>query len=306
MPIHEEPGEPRRVHPNGQAPPAGKGTPQTRSDGAWPFVTHLRYFQNGRHVVWQARQVRRGLRRRLAALEAGPRPFWRTEAYNWWMGLTFALGSFLFMLGSALSLAPSSWLNLPQAGINVVFFAGSIPFTVAAYLQLFQAANAPEIPTLGADPAGIAASLPVAAIGWRPGSPGWLSSFAQFLGTIQFNFNTFDAIVAPDQWYVQDVVVWTPGVVGSVLFLVSGYLAFVETCGGYWRWRPHDLDWQIVTSNLLGCVFFMTASSLAFVPKGPEAQWIPALANLHLLLGAFGFLVGALLSMRESREARGD
>ncbi len=98
-------------------------------------------------------------------------------------------------------------------------------------------------------------------------------------------------------------MVWTPGMVGSALFLVSGYLAFIETCGGYWRWRPRDLDWRIVAWNLLGCVFFMTASTLAFVPQGAEIRWIPALANLHLLLGALGFLIGAVLSMRESRQA---
>lgn len=272
---------------------AGQGP----SEGPWPFVTHRRIRIGGRRLVWRARAARKGLQREIAALETAQVPFWRTAGYNWATGLLFAIGSVLFMLGAGLSLFPRP--PIPMGAINLIFFAGSIPFTTAGYLQLFQAANAPE-------PAPAPAPVPapaVALIGWRPRSPGWISAFAQFLGTIQFNFNTFDAIVAPDRWYVEDIAVWTPGMVGSVLFLVSGYLAFVETCGGWWRWRPRDFDWRIAAWNLAGCVFFMTASTLAFVPRGAEAWWLPALANLHLLLGAGGFLIGALLSMRESRAA---
>lgn len=277
--------------------PTRDGAQVTRTEGPWPFVTHRTYLLRGREIAWRARQARKGLQHEFAALADAPVPFWRSAGYNWWTGLLFAVGSLLFMLGSALSLAPPGRMLAPEGAINLVFFAGSIPFTLAAYLQLFQAANAPSESGASEGPRRIAA------LGWRPHSAGWLSSFAQFLGTIQFNFNTFDAIASPARWYLADIVVWTPGMVGSVLFLISGYLAFIETCGGYWRWRPRDLDWRIVAWNLLGCVFFMTASTLAFVPKGAEASWIPALANLHLLLGAFGFLVGATLSMRESRQA---
>ena len=34
-------------------------------------------------------------------------------------------------------------------------------------------------------------------------------------------------------WFEQELVVWAPNIVGSTLFLASGYLAFVETCHGY-------------------------------------------------------------------------
>lgn len=278
-------------------PQADLAGPDVQSRGPWPFVTHRSFRRDGRRIVWRARQARKGLEHRLQTLQDAPVPVWRSRRYNWTMGLFFAFGSTLFMLGAGLSLPPLSSLPVPTGAINVVFFAGSIPFTIAAYLQHFQAANAPDVPPAGARP------RRVALIGWRPGNPGWLSSFAQFLGTIQFNFNTFDAIVAPDRWYVEDIVVWTPGMVGSVLFLISGYLAFIETAGSYWSWKPQDLDWRIAAWNLLGCVFFLTASTLAFVPEGPERWWLPALANLHLLLGGFGFLVGSALMMHESRMA---
>jgi len=39
------------------------------------------------------------------------------------------------------------------------------------------------------------------------------------------------------------------------------------------------------------------------VPQGGEAGWIPVVANVHLGIGAFCFLIGAQLMVRESRQA---
>jgi hypothetical protein len=72
---------------------------------------------------------------------------WQPRQLNWWIGVIFALGSFLFLLGSVLSLLPelaADW-SFDGPAVNAIFLAGSIPFTLAAYLQLFQAANAGEI-----------------------------------------------------------------------------------------------------------------------------------------------------------------
>ncbi|MFG1479305.1 hypothetical protein V5F53_11675 [Xanthobacter sp. V4C-4] len=270
-----------------------------RSAGPWPFITFRSYVLAGRHIIWRARQHRKGLDRTARAVEAEPVPCWQSETYNWITGLVFAIGSALFMLGAALSLIPREvWP--PSAGIaNAVFFAGSLPFTVAGYMQHFQAANAGAF-SLAPTPA---APRAIAVIGWQPRSVGWLSTFTQFLGTLAFNLNTFDALHAPEGATAQDLLVWAPDLLGSLLFLVSGYLAFIETSRGYWSWKPKMLAWRIVFANLLGCIAFMTAAVLAYVPAGPEAGWIPVLANVHLFLGALGFLVGALLSMRESATA---
>ena len=60
------------------------------------------------------------------------------------VALLFAAGSTLFMLGGILSLVPAlaAQLALSPAGVNAVYFAGSVPFTTAAGLQLAQAASA--------------------------------------------------------------------------------------------------------------------------------------------------------------------
>lgn len=198
------------------------------------------------------------------------------------------------MLGAALSLIHNP---LTSAQIGIVFFLGSIPFTIAGFMQNFQAANTTNFSKEAPGPA----DLPHL-VGWRPRDPGWLSTIAQFVGTIAFNFNTFDAIHPDARWYIQDLTIWLPAMIGSVLFLVSGYLAFMETSHAFWSWKPRDLDWQIVFINLLGCLFFMTAGVLAYVPKGTDPTWIVNLANIHLWLGALCFLIGALLMMRESRQ----
>ncbi len=172
---------------------------------------------------------------------------------------------------------------------------GSIPFTIAAYLQLFQAANAGEFP---ANPS--AAGRQQKLFGWRPHNIGWLSCALQFAGTILFNFNTFDAMIPALDWFQQDLLIWVPNIVGSVLFLASGYLAFIEACHTHWAWVPKSISWWVVFANLLGCVGFMTSAVFAIaLPGTPNVEAI-TVSVLFTLLGAVGFLVGSLLMLPET------
>lgn len=259
--------------------------------GPWPFITMRCVLRDGREVVLRARQHRKGLLRHAGRDGI---PFWHRPAYNFWNGLFFAVGSLHFIFASLLSITPGPFTARELA---LVFFAGSIFFTIAGFMQNLQAANAGQmggkLPDMSVRPR---------LIGWKPSDIGWLSAITQFVGTVMFNFNTLDAIDPPSQWYLADLTIWLPGLIGSVLFLISGYLAFMETSHGYWSWKPADLDWQIVISNLLGCILFMGAGIFAYVPRGPEPSWIAFSANLLLCLGASGFLLGALLMMKESRQ----
>lgn len=270
--------------------------------GAWPFVTQRHFQREGRPLLWQARSHRKGLLRSDRGVESAAVPVWQSAGYNWLVGALFALGAVLFMLGSTFVLA-HPMLGWPaERAINITFFLGSIPFTTAAYLQHFQSANAADVHEHLRT--GATRRQRIHLIGWQPDSPGWISTLTQFVGTVAFNFNTFDGIDAPAAWYMQDLVIWLPGFVGSVLFLVSGALAFVEVGHSYWSWRPSEVGWQIAFINLLGCIAFMVDGTLAFVPAGPEPGWINMVAVAYLWLGGLGFLVGALLLMRESRLAR--
>lgn len=252
-----------------------------RCNGPWPFITRRTHLgADGVLRVWQSRAWRKA--------HLGP-------ALNRLIGALFAIGSLLFAAGSVFSL----WPNLAQAasldslGVNGVFFAGSIPFTLAAALQWFQAARATPF---GAPEA----AAPRRWLGWRPRDIGWLSCALQFAGTLLFNLNTFDAMHAPGRWSAQDLAIWAPDLVGSMLFLASGYLAFVETCHAHGAWRPRELAWRLTAYNLFGCVAFMVSALFAFVPRHASALPLGTLALVFTLMGAIGFLLGSLLLWREA------
>ena len=224
------------------------------------------------------------------------RCLWMPWQLNWWIGNIFAIGSVLFAAASVLSLAPAlaqAWA-LNTVRINAIFFAGSIPFTIAAYLQLFQAANAGEFL-----PDDAKSRQRPKLFGWQPHDAGWLSSSLQFIGTILFNFNTFDAMIPSLMWFEEDLVIWAPNIIGSILFLVSGYLAFIETCHAHWAWKLKTISWWVVFTNLLGCVGFMISAVFALVLPGPPNAEAITLSVVFTLLGAIGFLVGSLLMLPE-------
>ena len=272
---------------------------ELQAQGPWPFVTLKRERWDGHILVWRARSHRKGLERLARGLSEADVPPWQTAGYNRIIGALFALGSVLFMAGSALALVNAAFGWPSGRVINITFFLGSIPFTTAAAMQHFQAANAGDLAARTGER--IRAGIKI--VGWQPRSAGWQSTFTQLLGTLAFNINTFDAIDPPAAAAMQDLVIWLPGLVGSVLFLVSGALAYVEAGHAYFSWRPGELGWRIAFVNLIGCIAFMTAGILSFVPTGPEPGWIAAAAFAHLGIGAFCFFVGAVLMMRESRLA---
>ena len=273
--------------------------------GPWPFVTRRVYrLADQSRRIWSSRHHRKGLL--VPGISEGEqrgsillRCLWMPKKLNWWIGIVFTIGSLLFALASVLSLAPSlaeTW-SLDPAQINAIFFAGSIPFTTAAYLQLYQAANAAELL-----PDGTSVPRQRTFYGWRPSDAGWLSSALQFVGTVLFNFNTFDAMIPSLTWFQQDLLIWVPNIVGSILFLASGYLAFIETCHSHWAWQPKSISWWVVFTGLLGCIGFMISAllAIAFPTEHPEAI---TLSIAFTLLGAIGFLVSSLLMLPETVDA---
>jgi len=266
--------------------------------GPWPFVTRLVYQAADRSLqVWSSRRHRKGLLRgtgdesvRLSSC------IWMPQQLNWWIGTVFAMGSLLFAVASALSLWPHlvAEYSLDESQINAIFFAGSIPFTIAAYLQLFQAANAGAIAVRDTQ-----TTRRTVFLGWRPHDIGWLSSTLQFIGTILFNFNTFDAMIPSLNWFQQDLVTWLPDIIGSTLFLASGYLAFSEICHAHWAWKPESISWWVVVTNLVGCVGFMVSAVFAIALPTSHPELI-SLSLVFTLLGAIGFLTGSLLMLPEA------
>jgi len=276
------------------------------SAGPWPFTTRRTYRRPDRSVViWQSRIHRKSLGvgkpdQATSIKSILLRSLWLPLQLNWWIGILFAAGSLLFILGSILTLEPevARYWSLDTVTVNAVFFAGSIPFTTAAYLQLFQAANAGDFTIHG-----LQVRQNRVLFGWRPHDIGWLSCALQFPGTLLFNVNTFDTMIPGLDWLQQDMAIWVPDVAGSLLFLASGYLAFIETCHKHFGWRPKSISWWITLINLLGCVAFMVSAVFAVVLQKPVDIDFSGLAVVFTLLGGAAFLLGSLLLLPETATA---
>lgn len=281
--------------------------------GPWPFVTkRVFHHPDGSQEEWQSRYHRKKLPLPIPlpllkkALTSGAflfRCLWMPRSLNWWIGTVFALGAALFVIGSVLCLDPSLakiW-SLDENAINRIFFAGSIPFTIAAYLQLYQAANAGEPSPAGSTTQQKETSR-FSLFGWQPANAGWLSCALQFIGTLLFNVNTFDAMIPALGWLQQDFFIWIPNFIGSIFFLASSYIAFIEYVHSYWKWAPSSLTWWIVGVNLLGSVAFIISAIFAFVPAHEPGFDAIMISVIFTLIGAFAFFVGSLLMLPETVE----
>jgi hypothetical protein len=172
-----------------------------------------------------------------------------------------------------------------------VFFVGSIFFTVAAALQCLETFNADRAP--GATPSRFRV------VAFEPRRIDWWSSIVQFVGTLFFNATTFHALDVALDNPDYDRVVWAPDALGSICFLVSGYLAYVEVCGGY-ACRGRSLAWRIAAVNFVGCIAFGISAIAAYVVPATGSALDLAAANGFTALGGLCFLVGAVLLLPEA------
>lgn len=206
-------------------------------------------------------------------------------------GLSFIIGSSFFAAGSFESLANANWW--PNGFNNTLFFVGSIFFTLAGYLQVLISMN-PQF-ALSHEPFYVSFSHPdfrYTALRWE--NPGFTAGFIQFVGTVLFNFNTFDAIHFTDNWREYDITVWTPDMFGSIAFMVSSLIYLHEARRQFpsvWRIIP----WRITLINLTGSVFFQI-SALATVMVSSEINArLAYIGNLGTFLGALCFFYASLL-----------
>jgi len=274
--------------------------------GPGPFVTRVSAaLADGRHLVATSRHHRKGLAPRIvAALEVDRihptqasawRHFWAPQRLAWWVAVLFMVGSACFAVGAW----AGTWPAETPAGLrstsitNWVFFVGSLFFTTAAYLQLLEAANGDVAEALGVR------SSAWRWLGWRPHNLGWLASAAQLVGTITFNFNTADAMITGLDWRAQDILVWSPNMVGCVCFLVASTLAWVEFSHGAWSFAPRSVSWWIVWLNILGSAAFQISALYSFVRPGPPNEHELWLAGFYTLIGGLCFFLGSYLLIPE-------
>jgi len=252
-----------------------------------PFTTHVTYRRSdGSTIEWSSRSHRKHASRLSWARRE--LSLWTPRQASWWIAILFAAGSTCFLV------APfPGFLQLVGPAVDgTVFFAGSLLFTSAALLQWLETINANR----GPEPT---ARRRRRLLSFEPHRIDWWSSGIQLVGTLFFNATTFRALQTGLDSPSYDRLVWRPDALGSVCFLVSGYLAYVEVSGHLFGRPRWTLEWVIVTVNLLGCLAFGVSAVASYVVPSTGSEVDLTFVNTFTALGALCFLIGALLLLPE-------
>jgi YrhK-like protein len=194
------------------------------------------------------------------ALTVAPGPAARL-AWDRWIAVGFAIGATCFFVGPF----PGFVELVGQGADGVVFFVGSVFFTLAAGLELREA-------TLR--------------LGRWASNPSWWSAAVQFAGTLLFNLNTFGAMQDGLSTQQQNRLVFAPDLFGSACFLISGVLAYRVATG------PES---TMAAVNLAGCVLFGISAVASYVVPSSGSVLDLAAVNWCTALGALCFFIGAVM-----------
>jgi len=284
------------------------GDSHTNERRLGPFITQLLTSRhNANHTLRSARRFRRGmhdltldrhgkLKRSVGELSLlfSIRP----DLLSWWIGTLFMIGSSLFIVGSIMQLFLSH--QFTSFAINLTYFSGSLFFTSAAYGQFLQSINA-NIALLSR-----AREKQKEWRWWARGlrSPGFLSAASQLIGTFLFNLNTFSAFYGPHTFVGEHLFIWVPCMIGSILFLVSSFFAWIEIYHDDFVKPFITVTWWIVWFNIIGSVFFQISAIYGYIDPMTGAVKDENLAVYYTLWGAICFYLGAHFSNVEIREVR--
>ena len=254
-----------------------------------PFTTGVTYAHpDGRTLEWSSRRHRKHASRLSRVRLRHEGVWWAPHRASWWISVLFVIGSTCFLVAPL----PAFLEQVGGQTDSTVFFVGSIFFTSAATLQWLETINADRGP-------GSSTQARTRWVAWEPRRIDWWVSGVQLLGTLFFNATTFRALTTAVDQPSYDQVVWKPDAFGSICFLVSGYLAYVEVAGGVVSRVPRTLEGAVVGVNLAGCLAFGVSAVAGFVVPSTGAPMSVSVANAATCIGALGFLIGALLLLPE-------
>lgn len=186
-----------------------------------------------------------------------------------------------FMIGSAffaLATTPGLSEMLGSDGANLLCFIGAWFFTAAGLIQLFLSGPI---------------AVPVSYAPGRMVRAEWLTASTQSFGTILFNVSTTGALYARSV-HAQEEYVWNPDAGGSVLFLISGFVAFIAYARTAPLWNPGDKGWWSTVINFIGCVAFGISAVGAYILTDGSA-YNNAWAMWGTFIGALCFLLASLI-----------
>jgi len=253
--------------------------------GPGPFATKATLkTPEGKTVPWASRHNRK---HHFQLDKSRGSTWWAPGAIGWWMGILFSIGATCFAVGAV----PSYLTAVGDTYDSMTFFIGSIFFTSAAFLQYLEAINTPYNPLNEKEKFRI--------LVWAPNRIGWWAVVVQFIGTVFFNLNTFNALRSNLSINQLTYMVWIPDAYGSICFLVASLLAWMEVSHALWSWRPRSFSWNIAGLNMLGSIFFGISAVGAFVLPETGLLLNVFLVNMGTFAGGVCFLVAAILLLPE-------
>lgn len=253
--------------------------------GPGPFTTEATLkTPEGKTVPWASRHHRK---HHFKLDKSKGSTWWAPGAIGWWIGVLFSIGASCFAIGAI----PSYLTAVGGAYDGLTFFIGSIFFTSAAFLQYLEAINTPHNSLNQKERFRIFA--------WAPKRIGWWAAAVQFIGTIFFNLNTFNALRSDLSISQLTNLVWVPDAYGSICFLTAGLLAWMEVSHALWSWHPLSFSWNISGLNMLGSIFFGISAVGAFVLPDTGLPLNVFLVNMGTFSGAVCFLIAAILLLPE-------
>ncbi|MFF4447777.1 hypothetical protein [Streptomyces sp. NPDC001502] len=277
------------------------GQPLESVEGAGPFITRRTWRRSeGETVVWDSRAARK--RGTLSVRGPGdtagrvstadPGALRRLRRLNVVASGAFLVGGALFAAGAAVSQfgsgdpLVSAW----------VYLVGGLFFNTGGYVSVLQVLNAPR----HAEGGGFLVTAGWRWWGYEPMRLDWLSTFVLFTGTLVFGVNLLDSFLEGLTVRQVNRLIWTPDVIGCVLFLVSGHLAFAEICHRPWPCiRSRSLGWWVVAVNQFGSILFMVSALAAFTRPATGSLVNVDIANWATLTGALCFSFGGVLQLFE-------
>ncbi|MDQ0681334.1 hypothetical protein QF032_000329 [Streptomyces achromogenes] len=277
------------------------GQPEQRAEGAGPFTTRLTWhLADGGTAVWESRLARRrgvlavrpphGAVTHHVRADAVSRT--RLRRLNVIAAIAFVIGGALFTAGAAVAQFGAA----DATECASIYFAGGLFFTIGGYASLLQVINAPRHVPGGE---GHLVTGPWRWWSYEPARVDWLSTFVLFSGTLVFAVDLLDSFLQGLTAQQVNRLIWAPDVIGCVLFLISGHLAFVEICHGRLRVRRHDLGWWIVAVNQLGSVLFLVSAVAAYTRPATGSLVNADIANWGTLTGALCFSFAGVLQLGE-------
>jgi hypothetical protein len=277
-----------------------------RAEGAGPFTTRLTWRPpGGGTAVWESRPARRlgtivvrpsgapegraiGRDIRGDAVALG-----RLRRLNAVAATAFIIGGALFAAGAGVAQFGSGDATTCAS----IYFAGGLFFNTGGYVSLLQVVNAPRHVPGGE---GRLVTRPWRWWSYEPGRVDWLSAFVLFAGTLVFAVDLLDSFLRGLSVQQINRLIWAPDMIGCVLFLISGHLAFVEICHRGWPClRRRSLGWWIVAVNQLGSALFMVSAVVAYTRPATGDLINAGIANWGTLLGAACFSAAGVLQLGE-------